>query len=702
MLFAGALAGLLAGSLAAGAAPALASGSAGAIRPAETGTGDTSGRTVELVLAPETAVLADDADEYRFSVLIRGAGDDPVPGGVLKLWLTIQTLESADPLESGAGDLAYWSLPIAETEVPETAAGEEQNLTLTVPRQDMPLGRFSAPGVYLLRAVLAPEPAADEAEAAGDGAGDETGAVTATAVAPAVWWSGASSFTRLPLTYVVPFTLPPDSAPMPGRDELAEAAPRLIRLLDAAEAHRAVLAVDPRIVAAVRALGSNAPQPATELLDRLERTSSPLFMLQFADADPAVQAALGFDELLQPIGLGFATRLGGFEPGDAGGNGGADAGAADPGSSDGTVPSLDRLLAWPGLEARAWPASDQVDLDTLSLLTAEGIASLVLDSDNVTAPTGTRVQLGQFEVLVADAALGAAARSSISAGTETERAAGEAALVARLALAAQQGSEGMVLALDRGALAAAAEPAEFFDRLDALDWVDPVSEAAQPGGTATLRPGSATEERLELLRATVARSSQIDELAPLLETPEYLTEYQRVRLLEAFATSWAADGVDYSLVDEGIKERDEQLLRGVRVISTENTQLVGTSSQVPVTVHNALPFDALISLHAIPVSAAISVPTRTFEEVAAPSEGNTTVLVPVLSRVSSGESALALRVSDAAAEEVFYTGVLKLTLRSSYETIMLLALGAIAASLLGFGIWRSLRRRSQTAGMPQA
>lgn len=64
------------------------------------------------------------------------------------------------------------------------------------------------------------------------------------------------------------------------------------------------IAVDPRIIAGTRALGSNAPGAATTLLDRLERSTSPMFLLQFADADPAVQAALGFETLLQPLGFG--------------------------------------------------------------------------------------------------------------------------------------------------------------------------------------------------------------------------------------------------------------------------------------------------------------------------------------------------------------------------------------------------------------
>lgn len=700
--------------------------------------------TFELIISPESAVLDELADAYRFNVLVRNHGEEPLAGGQLRLSLSAQPAAGPAELLGGVPDEGFETTPLATATVAATPAGETQGFVVTVPASRVTLGTLSAPGVYVVRGQFSMEGdellgateldganALDGGGAAADAltdtatdetAGDEVSALP-TAYTPVLWRVGVDSTTRMPLTYLVPLVLPIGLSPMPTRSELNEALPRLTSLLIAAEARNAILAVDPRIIAAIRALGADAPAAGTELLERLEQTSSQMFLLQFADADPSAQAALGFEQLMQPTGLSFVTRFGTFEAAsDDAGADGDDSDGNEQGTDDGAgttedapdtedtegdasgVPSLEALLSWPNAEDRAWPADGQVDAATLSLLATSGITSLVLDSGNVTGATGTRVQLGTFSALITDRELGSAARSSLLGATNTEREAGGATLTALLAFAAEQGSAGAILALDRTALATVTDPTTLFERLDALDWVDAVTIEAQPEGEATLRAGGTSEERLEQLRSAVARSALIDRLAPLLEVPAYLTEYQRVRLMETFGAG-AATGDDFTAVQERTRERDEQLLVGVEIVATENTQLVGTSSQVPITLHNALPFDARTMLRAAPSSAAIAVPTRIFGDVAVPSDGNATVLVPVRSRISSGESSLELAVRDAGGEHTFHTSVLKLTLRSSYETILLLGLGGITIGLLGVGIWRSIRRTHQAAkvtGMPEA
>ena len=316
----------------------------------------------------------------------------------------------------------------------------------------------------------------------------------------------------------------------------------------------------------------------------------------------------------------------------------------------------------------------------------------MLDSNNVANASTPRVTFGDFDALVADAPAGQAARVSIAGATATERDAGTADLTARLALSAQTGAGGLVLALDRGALADIADPLRIFDTIDSLPWVQTVSERLQSSAPAELRAGASTEQRRELLRATIARSAQIDELAPLLAEPSYLTEYQRERLLAALATRYAEPDVDYLAIDEQTKARDSELLRGVSPLVSENTQLVGSLSNVPITLSNALPFEAVVNLHVTPTSAAISLGERDFE-VRIPAVGSRNVLVPVQSRVSSGEAGLQLEVQNASKEFAFANALHPLTLRTAIETALIWVLGSAAALLLGFGVWRSVRRR---------
>ncbi len=663
-----------------------------------------------LVVAPAEPILASDAEELRFEVLLRNPDVDALEAGEIVLSIDSEQAEQAADLELGRERAA---LEFARAAIAETPAAGEQLIEISVRRDEVPLWYARQPGVYAVDAeyVSASEAARREAErspgaAEVDGAADDaddaadTSAVEATT---ALIWERVDA-APVQLTLVVPLLLPGTIATLPTSSQLATLAPGLIALLDAAEERNATLAVDPRIIAGVRALGTSAPAQAATLLDRLERTQLPLFLLQYADADPAAQAALGFESLMQPLGLSYAVLPGAvqIEVGNADGAGslGPEQAEASRGVAMAEVAALTQL---PNATPGAWPAGGEVDSATLALLAGADLTSLVLDSGNVTNASGTRVQIGGFEALVSDAGIGEAARASLAGDSPAERAAGIAALASRLAIAARSGSPGIVLALDRGAVADSTDPRTIFATLDGFDWVQTVSERLQPAGTAELRAGATREERRELLRATVLRSQQIDELAPLLTRPEQLLEYQRERLLEAFAARHASPDIDFTEVDALMQQRDDELLQGVQPITSEHTQLVGATSRVPITLSNSLPFEASVVLRAAPTSAAISITER---EIAAtvPAVGNSIVLVPVHSRVSSGESGIALEVRDGAGERGYSTGLQHLVLRTTVETIMLWALGGAALLLLGFGTWRSIRRKrgGEASGEPSA
>lgn len=649
-----------------------------------------------LVVAPREPLLRSTASEYEFTALVTASPDAALPEGSLSLELAPQRVDAADGLdapfpEAGSG--------FAEVSVGGTKAGESQAVAVTVPRAEFPLLAASEPGVYRVRAVFTPEQ--QKGEAAAD-------PVVATS---ALVWQGVGD-ARIGLSTVVPFVLPADIDTLPTTGQLDDLAPRFDRLLTAAIADRSTLAIDPRIIAGIRAYGDDAPAAATRFLARLEFSGLPMFLLQFADADPSAQAALGLEELLQPTSLDFVSHLGAFpepEESDGAGAGSADAGSAgadggadqagsdqaDPGAATAAsgLPTLEQLVDWPQDRATAWPADGEVDTATLALLRANGIDSTVLSSDNVTLQGGPRAKLDQGSALVADAPIGRAARAALGGGSETERAAGLADAATRLALSAQLGVPGVVVALDRGAVADAENPAEFLDVLAGLDWVTPTDVADQKEGTASLRAAAPLEERTALLRAASARESSIDELGPVLVHPEYLTGYQRSRLLSLFATRYAGPDVDFASVASAFRERDEQLLQGVQAIQTENVQLVGSSTQVPLQLRNSLPFDAIVRVRVNPASAALSLSERSFPQLSVPADGNARVLVPVQSRVSSGESSLIVGISDTLGEETVFTGVIPITIRAGIEAVALWTLGILAALLLVFGIWRSVRRR---------
>ncbi len=698
-----------------------------------------------LQVAAEEPVVVPGTSELKFSVLVRNPGTDAVPGG------TVSIRFGAGPVladEALATTLPAGAPQAAEAQLGEIAAGKERTTTVTVPRSAFPATDGSGFGVYLAEAEFRPDSGteqpedddADDAPQASDA--DDADAQDAapsilTATTPLVWRGASPTVNTVPLGLIVPLVLPDEIHTLPTRAQLEELTPGWDRLVTRARAQQATLAIDPRIVAGIRAYGDAAPEASRELLARLASLSTPTFLLQFADADPAAQAALGYSKLLEPTSLDFVTRYGTFPADEATSNPagippepegtdpespepegtdpeGTDAespspentqedveGAAPAPEGDGSAearvppPTLSELLEWPTGESVAWPAEGAVDQPTLDLLERSGVSTTVLDSSNVSAGGSPRAQLPGANAYVTNAQLGAAAQLALSGESATERAHGSAVLTAELARAALSGSTGVLIGLDRGVTAEAEDPSALLSQISGLDWVTDTAIAELPAAPATLKAGDTLDDRRELLRTAAGRESSVNTVGAVLTHPEYLSGYQRTRLLELFATRFAHDPAEFSEASGAYRARDAELLSGVRVISTEHTQLVGTSTQVPVQVQNSLPFDAQVQVSVEPASAALALAERTFSDVSVPSEANQRVLVPVQSRVSSGESGLVVSVAASGGTPTVFTGTLPITIRSGVETIGIWVLGSLAALLLGFGIWRSVRRRAR-------
>ena len=685
----------------------------------------------ELVVAPAEPVFAAAATAFEFTVLIRNPGDEPLPAGQLDLALDDERATAPEDLDAAFPDLAQ---SVASTEIGTTDAEGEQSVTVTVPRDDFPLDIDSDAGVYRVQASITP--AADDAADTTDIVGPPVPALSS------VVWRGPGSSAQATVSFIVPMVLTSETGAMPTRAQLSNAAARLSGLLDVAEAHHATLAIDPRLVAGIRAYGDGAPAVATELLQRLETTSLDSFSLQFGDADPAAQAALGLDELLQPGDLSYVTRHGTFaedaadeeadaaaraetadaedpedtsadaagadvedgaqndENSDAAGASGADA-AGDADGSDAAAdvppnaPSQEDLLAWDDTVPTAWPAPGEVDRRTLDLVSSSGLERVIVNSANVEQTDGPRSRLAGMDAVITDARADEALARSIRDESPADRAGGLATAASVLALSTSDDASSIVIGLDRGAIGDAEDATSAIETLTGISWVTSAAVEDQPSGSSELRDGTTLEPRAELLQAALGREPEITRLSDLLVHPEYLPGYQRARLLPLFATRYATVNSDFDAVAERFQARDRELLRGVHVISSEHTQLLGASSRVPLQIHNSLPFDAEVTGAVTPASAAVSAPEREIEATLVPAEGNQTVLVPVRARVSSGESALMIELSDRAGSEVFYSGGQPLSIRAAVERIALITVGSLAALLLGFGIWRSVRRHGR-------
>lgn len=700
--------------------------------------------TVKLVVAPLEPTISSSNTEVQFSVLLENSGERTLPDGSIQLSIGERIVEGSvseapavvesddSLLEGSPAD----SVVIATETVAATSGQAQQEIVVTVQDEDLPFTSLSEAGVYSLFATYKPA----------NTSGDEA----VSAFSPIVWRGANSASASVNLTLIVPFVLSEEVLSMPTRQQLADAMPGFESLLDYATEVHAILAIDPRIIAAIRGYGAEAPESSIDFLRRLERSTLSSFLLQYGDADVAAQAALGNISLLEPAGFEFLTRFGTWpieepeEPEEANdgpeGSVDAEAGAetdaetnndsgADAASDANSVPDGDSetsadpeanadeldpisdydpvtgaptpaaLGAWPNGLPAAWPAPGQASESTLSLMRSHGLGLAVLNSENVQLDGGPRATLLSEDAIITDAELDTAVALALRNETESQRALGIAQATARLIMAADLSAEsgrptGLVLGVDRGGIASEPDAADLLRELTDPPLVRTVSMSAQAPGTATLFDLAPGEERTDLLQSAVENEPYVLEARTLLLHPEYLDSYQRMRLLTLFGTRYAADIAEFAPVAKRFAERDSELHDGVQLVGTKHTQLVGGSSRIPIQLRNALPFDVVVNISVAPMSAALSVPERHFPNIVLPDDSSDRVLVPVDARVSSGQSALLLSVTSIDNEFTTSTDVLPISISTTVETIAISVLGSAALLLFGFGIWRSVRRRS--------
>lgn len=643
---------ILCGSLA--ALPATASTSS-----LHSETTDDAKAALALSLAPETPVIPEDAESADFSLEILNERTSNVSLRAITLFFSPQRVSTSEELNAL---LAQTSLPenvgtaIAKIEPRTVSPGETQVFDSTVDATDLRTVTVAGPGVYVLFAKVT-----------------EQGGTTYVAASPFVW-QGTGTTTTTPVHTIVPLVLPQATDGMPTASELAELTASggvLAQNLEAALSQNSTLAIDPRIIVATRALGDRAPASAVDLVNSLEFAPNAKFALQFGDADLALQAQLGLTTPLEPKGFSYLS---------------------------GTSSTQD-LAAFPySLTGVAWPRQNSVTQKTLSFLADASYSTVLLDSRNVSLSAGTAGALGTQRALSLNATLQEASAGMLTGVSAVNRSAATAALVAQLALINQSAGSAIAqnIGLDRGG-ASLRSVATVTNTIRALPWISLTDYATvnTQQGSASIVEAALPEERLEAAHEALETEPAIDEYGAVLVHPVYLTQLQRMRMLQFFATGVGVGSPGYEEITVAYAERDRKTLNGVRVRTTSTTNLVGTSTRIPIQVSNDLPFSAAVSAKTVAANSSLTIEESETDLTTIEKRSSVNLTVPVQSRVSSGQSALIVTLFAGNGQQVD-DAVLPVTIRSSWEALALSILGVLVAAFFGFGIWRSLRtRRSQ-------
>jgi hypothetical protein len=673
-----------------------------------------SDATVELSLAPTVGTTFDPAAPVTVDVEIDNRTGEPLAAGTVRLFRPAAPIADQSALDAwfGAADAddrdRPRTEPVAELAARALPAGATEVVSFTLPAGS--LGETGDAPVAGLGAELVID---------GTSTRMTTGAVpltTATGDGP-----------RLAMAYAI--SVPAEATGLIDAEALelwTGPSGLLTRQLDAIAGRPVAVALDPRLVASIRALGTSAPTSSVAWLDRLASIPNEIFPLQYADADPAVQAQLGLEPIApesfadvldpadfvdEPIGPNGANGGGGA--GDAqvqraDGDDDEAASAADPVETEqpveptapaGDVPTTQQLLAWPYTRTDlAWPADATVAAGDLAVFEDAGYTTTILDAANVepgAIDANAASTVEGASAVVADARISAALREA--AGARSDIAWGDAAsrLGAELAVRAAGGDDAVLLAtFQRGAETQSARVAALFDAMAGWSWSTPVNLSEAVGAAPVDRmlvDLPETAERQAAVRRLFESETAVQQFATVLEDPKLITAPVRRELLALLDVAWLSQPAEWATaVGEQLADQTETI-HAVSIAQSSPINVLSSETGVPTTIENLLPYPVTVFVDVAPSNGRLIVEERVETTVAADSRSN--VIVPVAAGVGNGEVRLSVSLWSPEDVKVGQTVQIAANVQADWEGLGAGLLGVVAVAFFGIGIWRNIRRR---------
>ncbi|WP_435748466.1 DUF6049 family protein [Microbacterium sp. PMB16] len=623
------------------------------------------------------------------SLTVQNTSDSLLSAGRVRVELSRTPLADEAAIASWLDDEkapgSFTALGSESTEPIE--GGESDTTSIFVP--EATIGTL-APGVYPLRAEL-------NGATTGGPSSDDTVARDATATSVLV----VTTTQTAQVGVLVPITATPADGALLTADELtALTAPEggLTAQLDGVAGTTAVLAIDPSIPAAIRALGSSAPAQATQWLERLDDLPNSRFALQFGDADAAVQAQAKLPELLQPTTLAPFLEPTNFpltrvptEPTDT------PNGTADPTPAPTETPALpddEELTEVDGALPRIlWPRTDVTaeNLAAFAGYLGDGTTTIV-SSTAVGGQNAAHATVAGQDLLVTDAASSAALSDAASEADPATRQRLLAEAAAHLYLASSKApGTPLLIGLDRDetrspdALREAISAADSIGfELSAVRGTKPVaaklSTETDPAGAAELTNLLADERTLGAF-------------ASILTDPQELLSPERIEIMRVLAVGTPAE--DFTEKVQTHRAQTRETLGAVSVPPSSTIQLISANTDLPIRVRNDLPWPVNVQLTVRPSDPRLDVKPLVETVV----QANTTLIVkvPVSARVGSGEVDLRLGLHSPTGVVIQDGQILRVAVRADWEAIGLGILGTLIVLLIGLGVVRTVLRRRREA-----
>jgi hypothetical protein len=660
--------------------------------------------TTVFTLSPQADGIVRPGDALSVSISLQNGTDAAVTPSTVTLSLGRTPLADRDALDAWLDGTAPTVAvePIASDALSAVAPGASQVRGMTVAADDPALSGL-APGVYPLAASY-------------EGASGTVSSTSAMIVP-------ADDATDVGIGVIVPITAGALNEGLLTAEQLAElTAPDgdLTNQLDAVTGTSAILAVDPAVPAAIRVLGTSAPESALEWLSRLESIQNSRFALQFGDADVTAQLQAGLPQPLAPTSLTAYMSPSNFAtptptptatPTPTPSDTPTPAPTPRPGDA---LPSTDALLGVgpatrPGVY---WPADGTADADIVTRLGELGsagapAATVIPSATTVTGADGGTVsahgQVGDAEVLVYDSDVSSALDAASQSDVPWLRGAPLTTATAYLAFAAAEADGPLLVTVGRGDgrsrvdLGAAISTALSAPNVTARTIA---TIAASEAREVELVGSEAYADRAAAASALVGDEGELARFATILDQPSLLTGPERADILQLLGVAWIGDDTwPTALADH--RTETAGTLTSVALLPTSPSDLYGSSAALRFWVRNDLPYPVNLVLYTTRDNLRLDVQSET--PVVATPQSNTRVEVPVQARVGRGDVTLTLQLRSPAFVAIGQPESVDVNVYADWEAAGIAALAVLVGALLVIGIARTvLRMRRRRRGTDAA
>lgn len=695
-----------------GAAPASAADQSqahgrSAVQSVHTARTASSASDLKVTVGTDNAGILAPGQDLNASVTVTNTSGTVHNAGTVTLWFDPkpQTTRSGLASWQAAAGSAPGARTIQQASLPPLGPGASTIVRLTVPAASVPFAGTPAQAVYGIGATVT----------AGSVSGEGRGSLV---------WNPGPAGAPSQVGVVMPVVSPSGSSGLLSAADLTTyTSPNgvLTRDLDGLVGHSAVtVGIDPMIIASIRALGNAAPPTARDWLVRLSELPNDTFSLGFGDADVAGQVQAGLPAPLQPTSLAYAIDPKNFTPtptpvGQPATPRATPTPAATPSPTPTSgagppLPTLADLTAWDfTLNGIAWPGDASLRGADLAPLVTAGLSNTIVSGSNTNAKTlsetpDAALPVGGAKLLVADQGLSDSVRQAAAAPSDAAWNAAMSAVNAQLLLTTTEsgGPRRILIALDRSWPSSGTQLARTLSSLLGTPWSVPASLAdirsGAPTSGLTLTDAPEPQTRIDTIKALLQDEHALGDFSTILDAPERLTGRTRAELLSLLAVSWQNPKTDWSGAVSKSRANTVKTLHAVRILPTENVNLVSAQGSIPFTVSNELPDDpANVVLTAAPSNSRLEIDEDATKRI--PADSRATMLVPVKAKLGNGQVVLTLRLFSPTGVAIGDPTAVTVDVHADWEGIGAIILGILLVLLFGFGIVRNIvRRRTQRSG----